>query len=271
MNLKKITSLTMLLAMFVMTYTGIMLFIAPPGRIANWANWDILALTKEQYASIHTTFMVLFVIATILHIYYNWKPMTSYMKNQAKELIVFTKEMITATIVTLVFLIGTLYEVSPFSNFLDFGEDIKDSWEQTYGSAPYSHAELSSLKNFCKKMGYDLEKSKEILTQNKIDFIETQSLSQIGKANSVSPQFIYQLLQKNFEKDGTTVIQLTGLGKMKIKDVAQRINMSTNEFLKKLQALGIKANEDDKFKDVAEENNMSPMDVMTQLGFSKPE
>ncbi len=271
MNLKKITSLTMLLAMFIMTYTGIMLFIAPPGRIANWANWEIFTLSKEQYASIHTVFMVLFVIATILHIYYNWKPMTSYMKNQAKELIVFTKEMVVATIVTSIFLVGTLYQIAPFSSFLDFGEGIKDSWEKTYGSAPYSHAELSSLKNFCKKMGYDLQKSEEILKQNNITFLITQSLSQIAKENSVSPQFIYQLLDKNLSKEGEKTVQLTGLGKMQIKDVAERINMSPEEFINKLKAFGINASETDKFKDAAESNDMSPMDVMTKLGFEKPE
>ena len=89
MNLKKITSLTMLLSMIVMTYTGIMLFITPPGRVANWANWELLGLSKTQYADIHSTFMVLFIIATILHIFYNWRPMTSYMKNTAKQMIVF--------------------------------------------------------------------------------------------------------------------------------------------------------------------------------------
>lgn len=60
MSLKKITSLTMLFAMLVMTYTGIILFITPPGRIANWSNWEIFGLTKEEYAQIHTTFMVSF-------------------------------------------------------------------------------------------------------------------------------------------------------------------------------------------------------------------
>lgn len=271
MNLKKITSLTMLLTMILMTYTGIMLFIAPPGRIAHWANWEILGLTKEHYGALHTTFMVLFIVATLLHIYYNWKPMTSYMKNKAKEMIVFTKDMVVSLILVLLFFVGTIYEIAPFSSFLNFGDDIKNSWEKEYGTAPYSHAELSSFKSFCKKLGFDLQKSKNILNDNNIKLEDNQSLSQIAKENSVSPQFIYTLLKKNFEKDGQKIIQLTGLGKKKIDEVALVTGLNTQEFIAKLKSIGIEAKGSDKFKEKAEEYDMSPMDIMKKLGFKKPD
>ena len=271
MNLKKITSLTMLWSIIVMSYTGIMLFIGPPGRIANWANWKLLGLGKEDYAQVHTTFMVLFVVMSILHVYYNWKPITSYMKNKAKEMIVFTKDMIVAIVLTLVFIFGTIAGIAPFSSFLDLGDGIKNSWEKEYGTAPYSHAELSSLKMFCKKMGYDLEKSKEILKSNNIKFEESQSLRQIGEENSLSPQFIYNLLNKNFEKEGETTVQLTGLGKKTVAQVAETLNLSNKDFISKLKALGIKAEADDKFREAAEQEDMSPMDVMQKLGYKKPE
>lgn len=271
MSLKKITSLTMLLAMFVMTYTGIMLFIAPSGRIANWANWKIFALSKEQYGELHSTMMLLFIFATILHLYYNWKPITNYMKNQAKKMVVFTKDMMIAFLVTAIFVVGTLSNVVPFTSFLDFGSGIKDSWEKTYGSAPYSHAELSSLENFCKKLSFDIFKSEEVLEKNNIKFEATQSLSQIGESNGVSPQFIYNLLRKNFEKSGEKIITLTGLGKKAIKDVAVSLHLGSQEFIEKLKTLGIEAKEDDKFKEVVEKYDMSPMYVLTKLGFKKPE
>lgn len=269
MNLKKVTSLTMMLVMIVMSYTGIMLFISPPGRIANWANWQLLGFSKEQYASIHSTFMVLFIIMTILHLFYNWKPITSYMKNQAKELIVFTKDMIISFILVFIFLLGTLFEVSPFSTFLNFGDGVKNSWEREYGTAPYSHAELSSLKMFVKKIGYDLDKSKKILDVNNIEYELSQSLSQIANRNNVSPQFVYQLLKTNFQKEGVKTIELTGLGRKTVKEVASTLNLSTNDFIEKLKTLGIEAKEDDKFKTLAEKYDLSPMDIMVKLGYKK--
>jgi hypothetical protein len=271
MNLKKITSLVMLWAMLIMTYTGIMLFIAPPGRVANWSDWLILGVTKEQYGSIHITFMILFITATILHIYYNWKPMTSYMKNKAKEMIVFTKEMIIATVVTFVFILGTLFEIPPFSSFLHLGESISDSWEKDYGTAPYSHAELSSLENFSKKLGFDIAKVEEILKSNNIKYDLKQSLSQIGKNNSVSPQFIYNLLKVHFTKSGAKIVEISGLGKKKVKDVAVTLGISPAQFIAKLKELNIEAKADDKFKTVVENHNMSPIDVMSKLGYKKPQ
>lgn len=271
MSLKKITSLTMLWSILIMTYTGIMLFIAPPGRVANWANWKLLGLGKEDYAQIHSTFMVLFVLMTFFHLYYNWKPMTSYMKNRAKEMIVFTKDMLIATILSLVFIVGTLLGTVPFSSFLEFGEGIKNSWEKEYGTAPYSHAELSSLKMFCKKLGFDLEKSKGILKSLNIKFEETQSLSQIAEENELSPQFIYNLFKKSFEKEGKISVELTGLGKKTVEEVAQTLGLTNNKFILKLKALGIEAKKDEKFRMAAEKADLSPMDVMIELGYKKPE
>ncbi len=266
MSFKKVTSLTMLWIMLVMTYTGIVLFIAPPGRVANWSNWYFLGLTKESSAQIHSTFMVLFIAMTLFHIFYNWKPLTSYMKNKTRQMVFFTKEMLIAVFLIILFIFGTLSYLPPFSTFLNFGESVKNSWEKEYGLAPYSHAELSSLKDFCRKLNFDLEKSKEILSSNKVIFIETQSLQQIAQNNKLSPQFIYNLLKKNFGVEGK-IVQLSGLGKKSIEDVAVSLNISTQEFISKLKTLGIEAKKDDKFKLLSEKYNTSPMSILEKLGF----
>jgi len=73
-----------------------------------------LGLTKTEAGEVHSTFMILFVLATILHIYYNLKPI----KNSARELIVFTKEMIVATVLSTVFLAGTLTSASVRKNYM---------------------------------------------------------------------------------------------------------------------------------------------------------
>ena len=271
MNLKKIISLTMLLVMFIMTFSGIMLFISPPGKVAHWANWEVFGITKELYGNIHSTFMVLFIVATLFHVFYNWKPLTSYMKNTAKEMVIFTKDMFVAVILTTIFLLGTIFWIPPFSNFLDFGKEIKNSWEKEYGTAPYSHAELSSLKTFLQKLGYDLEDAKKILQSNNISFGEEKSLSLIAKENGVSPQFIYTILKKNFEKKGVKVLAVTGLGKKSVSEVAHAINMDVDKFIQELKKIGIDANADDGFKEVCEFNNLSPSAAMEKLGYKKPQ
>jgi cytochrome b subunit of formate dehydrogenase len=81
---KKVISLTLAFSFLVMSITGIMLYIVPKGKIAYWANWEMFGLTKNQYGDIHITSMLLFLVVTIWHIYYNWKPLMSYLKNSSK-------------------------------------------------------------------------------------------------------------------------------------------------------------------------------------------
>jgi hypothetical protein len=228
----------------------------------------MLGMTKEQFASVHSTFMVLFILATILHVYYNWKPLTSYMKNKAKQMIVFTKEMLVASLLTVVFFTGALYEISPFSNFLNFGNDIKESWEKDYGTPPYSHAELSSLDEFLRKLGYDLVQSEKILHQNSINYTLKQSLEDIAKENGTSPQKIYNMLHVKLKKeDPSQAKKLSGLGKKSIKSVAEAMDLTTEELIERLSRLGIQAKADDKFKAIVEEYDQSPSDVVKALGF----
>ncbi|MCV6608869.1 MAG: DUF4405 domain-containing protein [Campylobacterales bacterium] len=106
--MRKTVSLVMLWSMIVMTFTGIMLFIAPQGKIAYWVDWTMFGLSKTDLGNLHTTFMVLFVVATIFHVYYNWKPMVSYMSNKAKEFVFITKENLIALGITIVFIFGTM-------------------------------------------------------------------------------------------------------------------------------------------------------------------
>ena len=60
-SLRKLTSLTITFSFFIMSYTGIILFIAPKGRVANWTNWELFGLDKTEYTNLHVTFMVLFL------------------------------------------------------------------------------------------------------------------------------------------------------------------------------------------------------------------
>ncbi|MCK4782139.1 MAG: DUF4405 domain-containing protein, partial [Desulfobacteraceae bacterium] len=48
------TTFVVTISFVVDTISGIILYVAPPGRIANWTNWTIWGLNKEEWAAIHT-------------------------------------------------------------------------------------------------------------------------------------------------------------------------------------------------------------------------
>lgn len=193
--MKKIISLLMLWTMLVMTYTGIMLFIAPEGRVAYWVNWSLLGMGKSEFGNMHASFMVLFIVITIFHIYFNWKPLLSYMKNQAKKFVFFSKENIIALSITFVFIIGSLTITQPFSSLFQLEKDFKHYWTDELGKPPYGHAELSSLNSFCKKVGYDVNEAMEALREAGIQVEnKKQNLKDIGEKNNITPAKVYDVI-----------------------------------------------------------------------------
>ena len=196
-NLRKITSLVMLLSTLILSFTGIILFIAPHGKIAYWANWEILGLSKGEYTSLHSTFFVLFLLSFVLHIYFNFNAIKNYLSNKAKELVIFTKEMVIAVVLTVIFFLGTLTNIAPFSTFLSLGDDAKEYWAQIYGEPPFNHAELSSLKVFIKKTGLDENTAIENLKKANIAFDSIEDkLIDVAKRNKKSPNDIYEMIEE---------------------------------------------------------------------------
>jgi len=194
-SLRRFTSLCITFSFLVMTYTGGMLFIVPQGKYAYWMNWKLFGLSKEQYGSLHVTFMVLFLVGMILHIYLNWKPLMMYLKNRNREFSLLTKEFIFALGFTLIFVFGTLYEVAPFKTFLDFEDSIKATWVTDETTPPYGHAESSSLKSLCKKTYIDLNKALATLEKNGIKGAEAnKQVGEIAKENGIAPSDIYNLI-----------------------------------------------------------------------------
>ena len=262
MKLKKITSLVMLWSMIMMSYTGIILYIAPHGRVAYWTNWELFGWSKDQFADVHTSFMVLFIVATSLHLYFNWKPLTSYMKNQVKDFVFFTKEMIVAIGVTILFLFGTLYMVSPFSTFLDFGEEMKESWVEKSEEPPYGHAEESTLKEFSQRTGYDVEQVLQVLEQHNINASQTATLENIAIEEGKTPGEIYGLISASL---GEKRPKVTGLGRKSFEQVAKALEIESEEFLKELLSMGIKAERTDKFKPTLEKQGFNVREVVDRF------
>lgn len=185
--LRRIISLTLTFSFLVMSFTGIMLYIVPKGKVAYWANWKMFGLTKTQYGDIHITFMILFLVVTTWHIYYNWKPLISYLKNSTKKITLFKKELLIALGLNILFVLGTLSGVQPFQSVLNLNDNIKAYWEREYGAPPYGHAEESSLESFSRHIDVETQKAMELLKVNNIKVASAkQTLLDISKQNAIT-------------------------------------------------------------------------------------
>lgn len=266
--------MTASLAFILMLLTSIILYIVPQGRVAYWADWRLWGLTKTDWSNIHINLGLLFLTALSLHIYYNWKPLISYIKNKAKEIKVFTPDFNIALIVIILFTAGTYFLVPPFSWVMSLNDYFKDSGAEKYGEPPYGHAELSSLKTFTKKMNLDLAKSMELLDKAgyKAEDSET-TLETIGRRYNIPPQLIYQTIkpaaivtaQKDEKNDRLPESPQPGKGNLTLADFCTQFNLNMKLVVRELKKQGIDASEELTLKKIAAQSNTSPTDVYERI------
>ncbi len=264
MKFRKITSLTALLSFVVLIITSVILYIVPPGRVAYWADWHLLCLSKTQWGDIHINTGILFLVSIFLHIYYNWKAIVSYLKDRSKQLKIVTQEFNIALLITTIFCIGTYFEIPPFSTVLQISEFIKDSGAEKYGEPPYGHAELSSLKLFSTRMGLDLNQCMKNLKNDGIEVENPKhTILEIARQNRLSPKQIYLRMKP---ADFVKIVRMPdspepGFGRKTISEICKKYDLDINVILRKLADKNIKATADMTFKEIAMQSNSNPMDV----------
>jgi len=146
-----------------MCVTGVILFIVPPGRVANWTGWTIFGLSKDQWQGLHIWLGIVFMVAVLMHLFYNWRPLLSYFKNTVSKTLALRWEWVLSLLICGVIAVGTVGGVKPFSSLLTWHESIKHGWERDDQRAPIPHAELMTLTELA---GYEDDVTLEALMAN---------------------------------------------------------------------------------------------------------
>ncbi|WP_034602871.1 DUF4405 domain-containing protein [Maridesulfovibrio frigidus] len=195
---RKITSLVSFFSIIILSITSVVLYLVPQGRVAYWANWNLLGLSKEQWGDIHICTGVLFLVASILHIWLNWKPIMAYLKKKSGAANFSSPAFFISLIITLYVVIGAVAGVPPMNNILEFSAHLKDQGAVKYGVPPYGHAELSSLGVFCKRMGLDADKAIASLKAAQIA-VESpkQSLKELAGKAGITPKELHEIILKD--------------------------------------------------------------------------
>jgi hypothetical protein len=270
MRIRKITSLTAGLAFIVMLVTSIVLYIAPQGRVAYWADWKLWELTKTDWGNIHINVGLLFLVALFFHIYYNWRPLINYLKEKTKAIKVFTPEFNAALIITVAFFIGTYLMLPPFSWVMALNDRLKDSGASKYGEPPYGHAELSSLKTFAKKMNLDLNKSLTLLKEAGYPVADgSATLQAIGKRYRIAPQQVYESIQAAEIVSGQASEENPmlpespppGTGNLTLADFCTQYNLNIKTVTRELNGRKVPASAELTLKQIAEQSQKSPIDL----------
>jgi hypothetical protein len=135
------------------------------------------------------------VVASVFHVYLNWKPLVSYFKSKVSKAFALRIEWAFALVICGVVFLGTLGDITPFSSLLVWNENIKNSWDSTEQRAPIPHAELLTLTELSEQVSdVSLE---TILTNLKSQGIEVKSsevvLGDLAEAHNMTPVHLYDI------------------------------------------------------------------------------
>ena len=194
---RSLTSLLALAGFLMLVVTGIMVYIAPQGRIAYWVDWRFGGLTKTHWGNIHIIAGLLFMVAGSFHIYFNWKPLLNYLKGRMAAGVHRRRELVVTVALTVALVAGSIAGVPPLRYVFDLNDYVKEAWVKTPNHIPpFGHAELLSLAEFTRKMRIDLDAATEQLrAAGMVIDGSDQTLAAIAEANRTSPRFLFEIIK----------------------------------------------------------------------------
>jgi hypothetical protein len=259
-----LTSFIMTLAFLVLATTGVVLYVSPQGRVANWTGWSVLGLHKEQVAAVHYSASLLLVIASAFHLYFNWQVLVRYLVLQRR--VHLKRELIGAIVLVTIIIAGTILEIPPFSSISSLNDRIKVHWENRSSQAPYPHAEASTLADFSRRTGMSLTVLKERLTQSGIITAvdpESQTLADLAEAHGFTPGELF--IRISAAPPGSAAGHGSGLGRRTLRSICESHGIPVNEALDILQQNGLTAEADSTLKSLAEQKGITPAEVRDML------
>ncbi len=248
----------------ILLISGIILYIAPAGRIAKWTHISLLGLEKEDWQAIHTVFSFLFVIAIGFHLFYNWKPFISYLKDRFKKVFALRKELYATTVVVVGIFVLTLWNVPPFSTIMDLGEYFTESWENEQNEPPIPHAEDLTIEELAKAVQLPVSQLINNLKKQNIEASPQMIVKEVAEQHGLTPSELYEKMKVQPTQKTTSTSSLAGrgYGRMKLADICKDIDLPLNVALERLKQFGIEADGQSILRDLSDQYDKKPIDLL---------
>ena len=262
---RALTSVVVALAFLLLAASGAVLFLSPPGRVANWTAWTILGLRKSEWTGLHIWFSAIFLAGAAGHLLYNLRPMLGYFKDRVSRRVAVRREWLVAAGLCAVVAAGTLAKVPPFATLLAWNEDLKESWDRPAERAPIPHAELLTLAALAEKGGVDLASATARLTaKGVVGFTGETVVQQIAGGAKLSAQQVYDIIL-TAPKETETHAEGQAGGGLGWKTLAQFCadeGIDATAALNRLASKGIAASETRTLREVATAANRKPYELL---------
>ncbi|MBD3275162.1 MAG: DUF4405 domain-containing protein [Candidatus Marinimicrobia bacterium] len=266
-NFRGFVSLYIALSFLIISISGLMLYMAPPGRIAHWSHWTFGALTKEQWQAIHTVFSVLFVLMAAFHLYFNWKPIVAYFREKIQTHLKMRKEFIAASSAMVGILLLTLLELPPFQPIMDLSESLTNSWSSEAVEPPVPHAELMTVSELAiqLKMQPGDVRTQLLAAGIELPAEKSATIQEIADANGLSPSSLYQNITLPGGEQAASQSPPSGgagYGRMTVAQLAERSNIEVQDAVGRLAEHGIEADPGSNLRQLSADNNLTPLELV---------
>ena len=252
------------LSFLVLAASGIVLYVAPPGRIANWSYWSLGALSKAQWQAVHTIFSFLFVVAGAVHIYFNWRVILGYIRSKLGEGMKRRNELLAAAGVGVAIVAATITGLPPFSSVVDFGEEVKNSWATPQSEPPVPHAEIWTLAKFAETTKVPVEQALANLREAGIAVPDVQNttLLDLSRAHGLTPQQVYTKAMGQANAAKVPLAEGGGYGRKTVQQICDQLQVPVDQALGRLRSQGIEAGPADNMREVAQRHGKTPVEVV---------
>lgn len=275
-----LTSLCSLASFILLVFTGMILYMEPHGRVAYWIKWSFLGLEKDQWGNIHIFSGLLFLVAGGFHLYYNWQPLIRYVSGKIETGLRYQRELMVSSLIFLWIIASGIWSLPPLIYIADLGEAIKSAWVSSPDlEPPFGHAEMVSLKTFCKKQGIPLREAMAELRGAgfKVDSPD-EPLENIADSKDTSGMRVYEVIKKLERKSATMMppsawtperveaaFAGTGIGRKSIGQIVRDYGLDAKTVHRRLKEGGIDAGDEDKIKELADKHDSTPLKIMTLI------
>lgn len=251
------------LSFLVLAITGIVLFITPPGRIANWSDWRLLGFSKSQWQTIHTIFSFIFVVVASFHLFFNWRVILGYVGRRMREGINKRRELAASLTVGIVVLVMAADGLAPFGTVMDLGEEIKNSWSSPATEPPVPHAELLSIARLAGEMKIPVDElMSRLAAAGLAPDSAAMTIKDLAARHGMTPKQVY-------DRAGIQPARAVpsggggGYGRKTVASLCGEAGITVEEGLARLGAAGLNAEPGTTIRTIAQGTGMSPADVAT--------
>jgi len=265
MKYQRAVSLSLGLIFIMMLLSSGVLYFIPDRGVTAWSAWLFLGLDKQQWDNLHINLGLLFLVFLVWHIYYNWKPIKTYLKVK-KKWVVFTKEFNFSVVLVSLFMIGTIWMVLPFSFFINIGNGIKAINAKNSGTPPFAYAEQATLRDFCLILDINLTQAILRIHGNKKHIISpNKTLMKIAKENGTSAKSIYDKIKKLGKKPLLPTNIPVGLAHRTLESLEEEYRIDISRFIAHLKSYHIDAHRTTSFKRLSKEAHLHPATLYNML------